>query len=292
MKNLRQRLQENRVRMGLPWEAMERDYVLSWVLAGLASQDELKATLVFKGGTCLRKCYGQDRFSEDLDFSTTGPCPQGDALESAIRDATRLAAALMRPFAPVQFEVQRYPEKEPHPEGQEAFAVLAQLPWHKRVENFTRVKVEVSRQESLLWAPQRRRVDHPYGETMEVEPLVYAPEEIAAEKLRAILQHSQRQAVRGWIRPRARDFYDLWCFLIQSPSLIIDDKAKFLELLGLKCRAKNVDFTGFDDFFPPGIIEHARSNWESSLGPVVRSLPPFDLVEADLKAYLENLFDD
>lgn len=292
MKNLRQRLQESRSHMGLPWEALERDYVLSWVLAGLASQEELKTTLVFKGGTCLRKCYGQDRFSEDLDFSILEPCPQGDALESAIRDASRLAIGLLRPFAPVQFQVQRYEEKEPHPEGQEAFTVLAKLPWHKRIDNFTRVKIEVSRQESLLWAPQRRPVDHPYGETMEVEALAYAPEEMVAEKLRAILQHSQRYATRGWVRSRARDFYDLWCFLIQTPSLTITKKSEFIELLRLKCQAKNVDFTGPDDFFPSGIIGHARTNWESSLGPVVRSLPAFDLVEADLRTYLENLFEN
>ena len=39
----------------------ERDYVLAWLLAGMATED---FGLVFKGGTCLRRCY---RYSEDLD---------------------------------------------------------------------------------------------------------------------------------------------------------------------------------------------------------------------------------
>src|SRR5574343_173248 len=29
--------------------------------------------IVFKGGTALSKCYGLDRFSEDLDFTSTVP---------------------------------------------------------------------------------------------------------------------------------------------------------------------------------------------------------------------------
>ena len=34
MKPLRTRLQEARKRLGIPWEVLERDYLLSWVLAG------------------------------------------------------------------------------------------------------------------------------------------------------------------------------------------------------------------------------------------------------------------
>jgi hypothetical protein len=35
MKPLRIRLQGARKRLGIPWEVLERDYVLSWLLAGL-----------------------------------------------------------------------------------------------------------------------------------------------------------------------------------------------------------------------------------------------------------------
>lgn len=35
MKPLRNRLEEARKRTGLPWEVLERDYILSWVLAGI-----------------------------------------------------------------------------------------------------------------------------------------------------------------------------------------------------------------------------------------------------------------
>ena len=35
MKPLRTRLQEALRRLGIPWEVLERDYLLSWVLAGI-----------------------------------------------------------------------------------------------------------------------------------------------------------------------------------------------------------------------------------------------------------------
>jgi len=51
---------------------IEKDYVLGWVLAGVFRDPALTGTLVFKGGTCLKKCFFETyRFSEDLDFTVT-----------------------------------------------------------------------------------------------------------------------------------------------------------------------------------------------------------------------------
>ena len=62
---------------GADERTQERDYVLTWLLAGMANQD---MGLVFKGGTCLRRCYIRGyRYSEDLDFTL----PVGAARVSA-----------------------------------------------------------------------------------------------------------------------------------------------------------------------------------------------------------------
>ena len=53
MKPLRNRLQEARKRLGIPWEILERGYVLSWLLAGISPVEALHDTLIFKGGTAL-----------------------------------------------------------------------------------------------------------------------------------------------------------------------------------------------------------------------------------------------
>lgn len=48
---------------------VEKDYVLGWLLAGIAQHTEL-SKWIFKGGTCLKKCFFETyRFSEDLDFT-------------------------------------------------------------------------------------------------------------------------------------------------------------------------------------------------------------------------------
>jgi Nucleotidyl transferase AbiEii toxin, Type IV TA system len=36
---------------------VEKDYVLGWILAGIDAHEELAESWVFKGGTCLKKCY-------------------------------------------------------------------------------------------------------------------------------------------------------------------------------------------------------------------------------------------
>lgn len=36
-------------------DIVEKDYVLGWLLAGIAQQTSMADSLIFKGGTCLKK---------------------------------------------------------------------------------------------------------------------------------------------------------------------------------------------------------------------------------------------
>jgi len=46
---------------------VEKDYALGWLLAGLSAHPSLAESWIFKGGTCLKKCFFETyRFSEDL----------------------------------------------------------------------------------------------------------------------------------------------------------------------------------------------------------------------------------
>ena len=57
----------------IPEQAVEKDYVLGWVLKGIFDDKVLGNSLVLKGGTALRKAYFPGyRFSEDLDFTGIG----------------------------------------------------------------------------------------------------------------------------------------------------------------------------------------------------------------------------
>jgi len=58
--------------LGLRPEIVEKDYVLGWVLAGIFHDQVLSPVWIFKGGTCLKKCFFETyRFSENLDFTIT-----------------------------------------------------------------------------------------------------------------------------------------------------------------------------------------------------------------------------
>lgn len=55
---------------GVRDQQIEKDYILSWILYGIAKHENLSKTIVFKGGTLLKKVYFEDyRFSEDLNFT-------------------------------------------------------------------------------------------------------------------------------------------------------------------------------------------------------------------------------
>ena len=227
MKPLRTRLQEMRQRSGLPWEVLERDYLLSWILAGISRVDVLRDTLVFKGGTALKKCYfGEYRFSEDLDFTGVGSAPTGRRMKMAM-DEKML---------------------KPHP---------------------------------------YRAVLHDYGEPLETQVQVYSLEEVVAEKLRAILQHARALEHRGWVRSRARDYYDLWRILdAYRDQLDVED---FPEFLREKCSIRDVTFSGIESFFPETMLAEVEKTWKQWLGPLVPELPPCKVVIEGLRSQVATL---
>jgi hypothetical protein len=67
---------------GVPAVTVERDYILSHVLAAIAACEQAEQ-IVSKGGTALRLCYFEDyRYSADLDFSLIGDLDRPGALQA------------------------------------------------------------------------------------------------------------------------------------------------------------------------------------------------------------------
>ena len=62
---------------------IEKDYILGWLLSGIDHCPNINSSWIFKGGTCLKKCYFDNyRFSEDLDYSYIGDNLTKDQLSS------------------------------------------------------------------------------------------------------------------------------------------------------------------------------------------------------------------
>ena len=116
---------------------------------------------------------------------------------------------------------------------------------------------------TILWPVKNRIILHHYGEPLEAEVQVYSLEEVVAEKLRAILQHSTTLNRRGWSRSRARDYYDLWRVLGTYKGQM--DLARFESLLLQKCALRDVAFEGLEEFFHEPMLAYVASTWDSRL---------------------------
>ena len=208
---LKSRLQQYATQHKAKWETIEQDYILSWILAAISLVPELRDNLVFKGGTCLRKCYfGDYRFSQDIDLSVKS---NTDLLSVGLEKYIEQACGLIEAYLHEQGEgiylkSQKYSEKKPHPAGQQAFLIEAKLPWHSQF--YTKVYVEVTFDEVLLLPPVTKKIIHPYGKNFDYQLEVYDINEIVVEKMRALLQFAKKLHERGWGRSRVRDYYDLW----------------------------------------------------------------------------------
>lgn len=202
-----------------------------------------------------------------------------------MQEACVQAVKLLDPYVPVDIVCERHVEREPHPGGQEAFDILARFPWHRQPQ--ANVMVEVAVDEKLLKPSLKRSVLHDYGEPLEVTVAVYSLEEIVAEKLRALLQHQRALEQRGWVRSRARDYYDLWRILGEYRQQL--DLNDFPGFLRQKCAIREVTFTGPESFFPPSMLAVVEKTWDQWLGPLVPNLPPYPTVIDALRPQIVSL---
>jgi predicted nucleotidyltransferase component of viral defense system len=265
-----------------PFWVLEKDYALSYLLAGMAQVGTLVDTLVLKGGTALRKFYFSDyRFSEDMDFSVTARPRDVDAAMQAAIDA---AQKLLQEQGPFEVTLERLVLREAHPQGQDSFVVRVRFPSHR--EPLCRLKIEITNDETVLLPPVSRSLLHRYPNPPQVEWRCYTLEEIVAEKLRALLQSRARLHERGWGATRVcRDYYDLW-YVLRRGTL---DRSLLPEVLIRKCALRHVTFTSVADFLAPELLAVARTEWERQVLPFVPGGPPVAQVLSDLDGLLAGL---
>lgn len=274
-----------RSQRAIPFWAWEKDYALSYLLAGIAQSEKLCRGLVLKGGTALRKYYFADyRFSEDLDFSAY-PATRSADVEPALQTAVRTMNELLQERGAFRVELERLVLREPHPGGQDAFTVRVQFPAHR--EPMCRLKVEITYDELLLWRPQLRTLLHGFPEPMpEATFNCYSLEEIVAEKLRALLQSRARLRARGWGASRVcRDYYDLWCILRHAGL----DKIRLPALVRQKCTHRGIAVESPQTFFSEDLLQVARREWKQQLCPFVTNCPAVGKILAEVQATVEKL---
>jgi len=189
------------VRMALTPSVVEKDYALGWALAGIFAHPDLAGSWVFKGGTCLKKCYFETyRFSEDLDFTLLDPAHLDEAfLKRVFADVAAWIyerTGLEFPANLQDFEMLTNPRGNPNCQGKISY----RGPVSSTTGGLPRVKLDLTADERLVLAPVRVPIFHPYSDAPEggITVLSYAYEEAFGEKVRALAE-----------RTRPRDLYDV-----------------------------------------------------------------------------------
>jgi len=236
------------------WQ-IERDYLQHIVMMFLSREDE-KGALVFKGGTALQKAYGLNRFSLDLDFT---------AIEELLEG---MHEAIAKDISLFGFPAEGSLEKK-----YESASIKLRIkgPLYKGSErSICVIRLEISLREGIILPPDVREIVPVYYDLQPYLIKVMRPEEILAEKIRAILT-----------RTRARDVYDLWFLLrrgVKMDTRIIKEK---LRLVGL-------------DFGKEDLLERIRGSeriWKHELSPLISSVPEFETVMDDIRT-LTKAFND
>lgn len=252
---------------------VEKDYALGWMLAGIANHPALRDSWVFKGGTCLKKCYFETyRFSEDLDFTLRDPAH----LDQAFLDATFAeiaewvleTAGLELPADARRFEI--YENNRGHSAGEGRLGYRGPL---GRGGDPPRIKLDLASDELLALEPVRRPVHHPYSDAPAagIHALCYAFEEVYAEKVRALAE-----------RQRPRDLYDV--IHLHRRDDLTPDRAVVRATLQRKCEFKGIGVPTFATLQDRPERQAIETEWQQMLAHQLPSCPPFAQFWAELPA--------
>ncbi len=261
---------------GLAANVIEKDYVLGWMLAGIAAHPEIGQSWVFKGGTCLKKCYFETyRFSEDLDFTLTNPEHLAEpfllATFNQISEWIYDRSGIEAPAETIRFDVYTNPRGKTSAEGRVGYRGPMQ-----RRGDAPRIKLDLTNDELLVLEPATREVHHPYSDkpTAGINVRCYSFEEVFAEKIRALAE-----------RERPRDLYDV-VHLYRHDELR-PDRALVFSTLEQKCAFKGIGVPTMQTVDNQPARGELEAEWGNMLAHQLPVLPPFEQFWRELP----NVFD-
>lgn len=257
----------------MPEQAIERDYVLTWVLSETARHSTLGAQAILKGGTAIKKLYFSEwRYSEDLDFTLQTPW-ETDSIVSALEEVS--AACVSSAGLEVAISSQ-----EPRPEAGQLSSLTIYLAYVgplQRTRRRRELKIDFTNDEVVIEVPVRRSLPRVYSDEGEpaIEVLTYPLEEILAEKMRTLLQ-----------RTEPRDLYDVWRLLTDYEAEI--DVFRTKHIFENKCRFKSLDPETWNGVLSDERIERFAAAWDRRLGEQVEDLLPLDALVRQMRRLMRS----
>ena len=205
---------------------------------------------VFKGGTCLKICYGLERASEDLDFGTQLSIPKiKKAVEECLEYFNRLN---------IKYEI--YDEKE-YEGNYRIEARFQAVLYNGSPQSTNTLKIDFNKNKPFY--PAVKVISLLFSDVPPFALRVLEEKEILAEKVRALATRRQ-----------ARDLYDCWMLLQNKIPL---DKL----LLMKKFKEEHIPQKQLK---PLALV--SKVEYERDLKPLVRILPSYEQVAKDVNAAL------
>jgi predicted nucleotidyltransferase component of viral defense system len=253
-------------KLGLSLDVIEKDYVLGWVIAGINQDGGLSDSWVFKGGTCLKKCFLNDyRFSEDLDFTLKNRTHLDTTfLEEkfkAISEWVYENSGIEIPTEGINFK-----ERETI---RNTVSIKGKLSYHgpiRRLGSLPRIKLDLTVDELLVDEPTKSVVHHSYSDLQEnlFNISSYSYPELFAEKLRATVERSL-----------PRDLYDVVEIFRRKDLLPSSSNVK--KILVKKCEYKGVEIPSRKVMKDAEKVAELKSAWNNMLKHQLKDLPDIDI---------------
>ena len=249
-------------------DVIEKDYVLGWLLAGIAAHPALVGW-VFKGGTCLRKCYFETyRFSEDLDFTIASGSDEPENLAHVFAEIGQWIdeqCGLGLQVDERSFRRQVNRRGNPTTRGRLAFAGPMRSP------STPKVQLDLTTDELVADPVVLRPIFHPYSDGTQAldgtqivgEVSAYGLVELFAEKLRALAE-----------RCRPRDLYDV-VHTHRHPDLL-GRAGDVHDTLERKCEYVGIGVPTLDSILSSPHGEEIEQEWGNMLAHQLPQLPPFE----------------
>jgi predicted nucleotidyltransferase component of viral defense system len=259
-------IQQKSRAVGVRDQQIEKDYILSWILQGIAQHQQLSNQIVFKGGTVLKKVYFDDyRFSEDLDFTLLNNENSNEQIFIWFEEVLEYIGE----EANIPLEII---DNNEHEDGGINFYISYVGPLGGLGAN-KKVKVDIARTEKLEFEPILQNAFLGYSDQEEHQLLCYSLEEALVEKMRAIMQRMQ-----------ARDFYDIW-YLLEIHGMDVDF---YINEFRKKCESKGLNPSEFHKKLEQRLPQY-KGRWQTSMKDQIKDIRDFEKVERETMRHLRNL---
>jgi predicted nucleotidyltransferase component of viral defense system len=228
----------------------EKDYYQEIILFILYKK--YNQNLVFKGGTALTKCYGLDRFSEDLDFTADKEESFNKTIKKGLND----------------FYIDYLNEEKKHKNSIDLTYWIKGPLYNGQKNSMCKILLDINLVEKTIKKPEIKKIGLNIEEIPLFEVVVMNENEILTEKIRAIMT-----------RNKARDLYDTYYLILKKATTSIKEIQEKLDRLEKKFNKK--------EFYDK--INEKEKIWDTELKRIVKTYPKFQEVNKTITKFIKKI---